>query len=117
MKTVMLTKKFKRVPAKEKGLVRCPGEAHTNPYIDHCMLCLRSKWGWMKEYEVITPAECMTGKAVAYTDSDVPAFIAAHAVGKVALVHMTQKFRGGTSNFLAWILASEVEEENVVPVV
>lgn len=26
--------------------VGCPGEAHSNPNIDHCMLCLNSPAGW-----------------------------------------------------------------------
>lgn len=24
----------------------CNGEAHSNPYIDNCMLCLGGAWGW-----------------------------------------------------------------------
>ena len=29
-------------------LVPCPGEAHSNPWIDHCMLCA-PRWGWIEE--------------------------------------------------------------------
>lgn len=27
----------------------CNGEAHTNPFIDHCMMCLNYTWGWRQE--------------------------------------------------------------------
>ena len=26
-------------------LIKCHGEAHSNPFIDHCMLCA-PRWGW-----------------------------------------------------------------------
>jgi hypothetical protein len=29
-------------------LVPCPGEAHSNPFIDHCMLCA-PRWGWAEK--------------------------------------------------------------------
>jgi hypothetical protein len=30
-------------------LVKCNGEAHSNAYIDHCMVCLGDRWGWTVE--------------------------------------------------------------------
>lgn len=35
--------------AVKKGytLVKCDGEAHSNPYIDNCMCCLNHAWGWI----------------------------------------------------------------------
>lgn len=27
-------------------LVACEGEAHSNAFIDHCMLCVSGTWGW-----------------------------------------------------------------------
>jgi hypothetical protein len=29
----------------EAVTVPCPGEAHGNPHIDHCMVCLGLRWG------------------------------------------------------------------------
>ena len=29
----------------ESITVPCYGEAHSNPYIDHCMVCLNVRWG------------------------------------------------------------------------
>jgi hypothetical protein len=26
-------------------LIKCNGEAHSNPHIDHCMICA-PRWGW-----------------------------------------------------------------------
>ncbi len=31
----------------EELTVPCSGEAHSNPHIDHCMMCLGIKWGRM----------------------------------------------------------------------
>ena len=28
-------------------LVPCPGEAHSNPFIDNCSLCM-PRWGWVE---------------------------------------------------------------------
>jgi hypothetical protein len=36
----------------ETKYVECPGEAHSNPYIDHCMTCLPN-WG-----RIAIPASC-----------------------------------------------------------
>ena len=40
----------RKVPNDENALP-CPGEAHTNPYIDHCGLCMGCTWGrvWKTE--------------------------------------------------------------------
>lgn len=29
------------------GFVPCPGEAHSNPNIDHCHTC-KPRWGWVR---------------------------------------------------------------------
>lgn len=39
--------------AKGTILVTCNGEAHGNPFIDNCMVCM-PRWGWV---EVPRPAE------------------------------------------------------------
>lgn len=28
----------------------CPGGAHSNAHIDHCMVCLNHTWGWLPAY-------------------------------------------------------------------
>lgn len=36
-----------------KPLERCPGEAHSNAFIDHCSLCA-PRWGWVGPVEVVS---------------------------------------------------------------
>jgi hypothetical protein len=43
-----MTKRAKKIP-KPYHLVPCVGQAHTNPFIDNCMLCLNASWGKMKQ--------------------------------------------------------------------
>lgn len=35
--------------------VPCSGEAHSNPHIDNCMMCLNYSWGL-----IVVPVECAT---------------------------------------------------------
>lgn len=98
-------KKFKRVLPEETGLVPCNGEAHSNAYIDHCMICLGHRWGQMMSYKYVPLAALVKGTAVSYNDSVQEEFIAAEAVGKVKLVNVTEKTRSATSSYFAWVLA------------
>jgi hypothetical protein len=34
--------------------VSCTGEAHSNPHIDNCGVCLSHRWGWLGTKEPIT---------------------------------------------------------------
>lgn len=45
----------KLIAKRSKGVkeVSCVGAAHTNPYIDHCGMCLDHRWGWLT-----IPVEC-----------------------------------------------------------
>lgn len=95
-------KKFKLVAAKEAGLVPCIGEAHSNAYIDNCLLCA-PKWGQMMSYEKVPLAECKPGFAVSYNDSELDAFYAAEKEGKVSMVMVTEKTRTTTSSFFVWV--------------
>jgi hypothetical protein len=53
---------------KEGGMVACPGEAHRNPYIDHCMVCLGHRWGFVPEYAPVNLEEAeREGLAVPYS--------------------------------------------------
>ena len=47
-------KELRRVPTGK--LLPCPGEAHSNLYIDNCMLCM-PRWGQIEELAPIDLAE------------------------------------------------------------
>lgn len=40
------TKKKQYSTVKLTVQYQCNGEAHSNPFIDHCMVCLHGDWGW-----------------------------------------------------------------------
>lgn len=112
-------KKWKLAPREEAGLVECPGEAHSNPFIDNCMLCA-PRWGQMMSYKPTPLAACLEeGFAVSvnstYADSGKAAerlnsgtsdeFKAAEKEGKVRMVMVTETCRSHTSSFFAWVKA------------
>lgn len=44
-------------------LVKCHGEAHSNPFIDHCIGCMSGTWGWaVAEGEIEPPAPSISKK-------------------------------------------------------
>jgi len=50
--TKELAKKYKNRVARTKVIevVKCNGEAHRNPHIDNCMMCM-PRWGWREVKE------------------------------------------------------------------
>ena len=96
---------FTLAPRVEVGLVPCTGEAHSNAFIDNCMVCA-PRWGEMMSYEPMTPAACQEGFAVPYGDGDqkafeaaVKTFEAAEKAGAITLVTVSTK----SSSFSAWV--------------
>ena len=85
-------------PRVETGLVPCTGEAHSNAFIDNCMICA-PRWGQVMSYAPLTPAACQEGFAVAFNDGDQEAFKAAEKAGTVKLVSVETK----SSSFFAWV--------------
>lgn len=96
--------KYKLVKPEEAGLVPCNGEAHSNPYIDNCMVCA-PRWGTMMSYKPIPLAACTKGAAVSYNSAELDAFYAAEKAGEVKMVMVTEKTRATTTSFFAWVLA------------
>lgn len=87
-------------PRVEAGLVPCTGEAHSNAFIDNCMVCA-PRWGEVMSYAPLMPAACREGFAVPFNAGDRKAFDAAEKLGEVMLVTVTTK----SSSFSAWIAA------------
>lgn len=99
-------KKFQLAPRVEAGLVKCPGEAHENAYIDNCMLCA-PRWGQTMSYEPPTVESVLAGFAVMLSetrDNRAP-FEDAEREGKITMVHVTEKTRATTSSFYVWVKA------------
>ena len=93
---------FPLAPRVEAGLVPCTGEAHSNAFIDNCMICA-PRWGEMMSYEPLTPAACQEGFAVPFgaggDRKNRDAFDAAEEAGEITLVTVTTK----SSSFSAWV--------------
>lgn len=79
----------------------CPGAAHDNPLIDHCLRCA-PRWGIVDTYaEIDVVAEVARGYAVRVCDaSDTFELKAGDPIDMVA---MTEKTRSGTSNYMAYV--------------
>lgn len=102
-----------QLPARvEVGLVPCPGEAHTNPFIDNCMICLGGKFGYVMSYEPLTPAACKkgvavpvnwTGKRRALVDN---AFEVAENAGQIKMVMVAEKVgKTSRSSYFVYVVA------------
>lgn len=82
-------------------LVPCPGSAHSNPYIDHCMLCM-PRWGQVEEESPIDLAAARNaGQVVPYfNELDEEDMLKAGA----KLVGVREERRGCTSfyNVFMW---------------
>ena len=96
--SALLGRVFTLAPRVETGLVPCTGEAHSNAFIDNCMVCA-PRWGEVMSYATLTPAACQEGFAVPYNAGDREVFEAAQKSGAVALVTVTAK----SSFFSAWV--------------
>ena len=92
-------------PRTETGLQPCPGEAHTNAFIDHCMVCLGGTYGKVIGYAPLTLAACVAGFAVPVNETRRgDAFEAAEKAGEVVLVHVEEKIgRKGSCSFFAYV--------------
>jgi hypothetical protein len=90
------------VKPKALGLAPCPGEAHTNPYIDNCLLCA-PRWGQSTTYELLTPEACVPGVVVSVNDGHPEAFEAAERLGVVRMIHITKRTRSCTTSFYGWV--------------
>ncbi len=97
----------------EAGDVKCPGDAHSNPYIDNCMICA-PRWGIVMSYRPIAPSAVVPGVAVAFNNTGMngnereehrEAYKAAEAAGTIKLVMVEKKTRACTSSFFAYVTA------------
>ena len=105
---------FRLAPREETGLEPCPGEAHTNPFIDNCMICA-PRWGEIMGYKPLTPAAVTSGVAVpvnhthkrgVFTDENTEAFEAAVKEGRFRKILVEQKIgRRSFSSYYAYVLA------------
>ena len=95
-------------PRTETGLKDCPGEAHTNAYIDHCMTCLGGTYGKVMGYAPLTLTACTAGFAVPVNETDRDAaFAEAEKAGEVVLVHVEAKIgRKSSCSFFAYVSAT-----------
>lgn len=48
----------------ERGMVGCPGSAHENGFVDHCMVCLGGEYGKVMSYSIPTVEQVLEGQAV-----------------------------------------------------
>ena len=85
-------------PRVATGLVPCTGEAHSNAFIDNCMICA-PRWGLVMSYAPLLPAACQEGFAVPFNHADREAFAAAEKAGTVKLVGVATK----STSFFAWV--------------
>jgi hypothetical protein len=94
----------------EPGLFPCPGEAHSNPFIDNCMMCA-PRWGQIVRFKPVPLSAVTKGIAVPYNAANPhgqlrnPEFKEAEKAGKIKLVMVTEKTRASTSSFFAWVLS------------
>jgi hypothetical protein len=85
------------------GEMPCPGEAHSNAFIDHCALCA-PRWGITTKYAPINvEAACSEGKAVMVADVEGDAFDLAKKSTAVQLIGATEKRKGATSHFYVFV--------------
>ncbi len=97
----------------EAGDVPCPGDAHSNPYIDNCMICA-PRWGTVMSYKPIGPSAVTKGVAVAFNNTGMngnaceeyrDAYKTAEKAGTIKMVMVEKKTRACTSSFFAYVLA------------
>jgi hypothetical protein len=80
----------------------CPGEAHTNAWIDNCGLCA-PRWGVVTKYAPIdVVAACRAGKAVMVADTREWS-TGATPSQEIRMVGATEKRRGCTSHFYVFV--------------
>lgn len=86
------------------GEKACPGEAHSNPYIDNCMTCA-PRWGVVPTYAPLDLIEATgAGFAVPCSLVEREEQDRAQALDRVDLVHVVEKSRGGGScSFYAYV--------------
>lgn len=87
----------------------CPGEAHENAHIDHCMQCLGVSWGKAPVWETFGPEVCDQGQGLAVLcghETDVEAFEAALERKEVRLVSIDFMTETGSINAMAWVRSS-----------
>ena len=101
------------LPSREPtGLVPCPGDAHSNPHIDNCMICAPD-WGHVMSYKPLTVDDVKPGIAVPVSSTrsldDKAArasFKAAEGAGLITMVMVTEKTKASTSSFFAYVVPS-----------
>jgi hypothetical protein len=88
------------------GTAPCPGDAHSNPHIDHCGVCMPG-WGTVATYAPLTPADVKPGVAVpaSATPDDAGPWLEAERAGTIVLVPVVEKRKGSTHHYFAWVTA------------
>jgi hypothetical protein len=88
----------------EKGeAVLCPGEAHSNPFSDNCMLCAPD-WGTIRGLKPVPLSALTPGSAVAYGHVDSDAFQSAEEEDTVELVMVEEKTSKSHRAFFAYVV-------------
>lgn len=96
-------KKYKLVAREEAGFVPCPGEAHSNPYIDNCSICA-PEWGKIMSYKP-TPLSALTEGIAVPVGQHEETFEAAETAAEIKVVEVVEKTRAATRYFYAYVLA------------
>ncbi len=80
---------------------RCPGEAHTNAFIDHCSLCAPN-WGRIPAHKPVdlekAKAEHLDVRAGHLSDAQTLQMLSAEEQGQVELVSVTRKTPKGKTS-------------------
>jgi len=109
-----MAKRVKNPPlfarAKTGRLIPCPGEAHTNPYIDNCGLCA-PRWGLVEELEPKLSLEravelTAAGYDVASSDLNDEAYKTLYAA-RVKFTERTDKTGYGAVNYYVLRITKE----------
>jgi hypothetical protein len=90
---------------KALGDMPCPGQAHSNPWIDNCLLCA-PRWGVTTRYERIADVAslCAAGLAVRVMDLDEAADDAARQDRRLEMIGATERRPGTVSHFYVYAL-------------
>ena len=89
--------------AKTGRLVPCPGEAHKNPFIDHCGYCAPD-WGQIEELAPVDlEAAEKAGLAVSVNDLSPEQGRALEATGKVSLGWQERTYKWGSRSYCVYV--------------
>lgn len=89
-------RKYPLVVREVIGEEPCPGEAHSNAFIDNCGCCLNHRWGFVHTYapvDVVEATKLGYAVPVSYVERSDREVIEA---GGITMVHVTQRYPSGS---------------------